>query len=291
MIYKLENEKIKVTASTYGGELNSITEKLDNTEYLWNGDPAGWEYHAPVLFPVVGAVVDNKYRIDGTVYHIPKHGFARTLEFELVDQGPCYIVFRLNHSKHTLEVYPYRFTLQIKYTLDKGSVRVEYKVINKDNKDIYFSIGAHPAFVCPRKDNETIDDYYFEFDSTENARVMMLNAQGCLLRQKRAFLENACKINLTKETFAKDALIFEHLRSNRITLKSLKSEKIVTVEFGEFSFLGLWAPVNGAKFICIEPWNGHADYEDFTGEFRDKEDHYRLERGEELILGYTISIE
>lgn len=56
MIYTLENENIRVVASSNGGELHSIKKINDETEYLWNGDERYWKYHAPVLFPIVGKV-------------------------------------------------------------------------------------------------------------------------------------------------------------------------------------------------------------------------------------------
>ena len=71
MIYSLENSNIKITASTHGGEIHSITSKVDGTEYLWDGNPEYWKYHAPILFPIVGKVVDSKYRVDRKTYELP----------------------------------------------------------------------------------------------------------------------------------------------------------------------------------------------------------------------------
>ena len=56
MIYILENKKLRVSASTNGGELNSVLNKDNNIKYLWDGNPSGWKYHAPILFPIVGKV-------------------------------------------------------------------------------------------------------------------------------------------------------------------------------------------------------------------------------------------
>lgn len=61
MVY-LENEKPKVAIQEKGAELTSIVKKETQTEYLWNADPAYWKRHAPVLFPIVGAIKGDSYR-------------------------------------------------------------------------------------------------------------------------------------------------------------------------------------------------------------------------------------
>ena len=291
MIYKLENEQLKITAATYGGELHSITGKKGGTEYLWDGNPAGWKYHAPVLFPIVGKVADGAYRIDGKTYYLPQHGFARTREFTLVEQTGNSLCFQLTDSRETLEVYPYRFILENRYTLCGDTVTVSYTVINRDEKPIYFCLGSHPAFFCPLSPNEKLTDSSFLFEKEETASVLVLNENGCLRRERVPYLNKEREIPLNRETFAKDALIFERLDSKTVTLASKHRKDALCVDFHEFPFLGLWAPANGARFVCIEPWEGHADYEDFTGDFREKEDVLCLPVGERLTRSFRIRIQ
>lgn len=290
MLYTLENENLVITASTYGGELHSIREKIDNTEYLWNGDEKFWKYHAPVLFPIVGKVNDGKYKVDGKFFELPQHGLARTKEFTLAEKTEDSITFQLDYSNETLEVYPYKFTLKIKYTLLDDSVITSYTVINKDNRDIFFSIGAHPAFMCPIKSGETIDDYYFEFNKVENSSKMLLNKDGYLLYERAECLEDSSIIPLSFELFKNDALIFNDLKSNRISLKSKNHNKSLTMDFTGFPYMGLWTKDTGAPFVCIEPWCGHADYYDFQGEFKDKKGINKLEVGKEFNSSYTVII-
>lgn len=290
MLYTLENENLVITASTYGGELHSIREINDNTEYLWNGDEKFWKYHAPVLFPIVGKVNDGKYKVDGKLFELPQHGLARTKEFTLAEKTEDSITFQLDYSNETLEVYPYKFTLKIKYTLLDDSVITSYTVINKDNRDIFFSIGAHPAFMCPIKSGETIDDYYFEFNKVENSSKMLLNKDGYLLYERAECLEDSNIIPLSLELFKNDALIFDDLKSNRISLKSKNHNKSLTMDFTGFPYMGLWSKDTGAPFVCIEPWCGHADYYDFQGEFKDKKGINKLEVGKEFNSSYTVII-
>lgn len=290
MLYSLENSNLKITASPYGGELHSITGKKLNTEFLWNGNPEFWKYHAPILFPIVGKVKDLKYKVNGQEYELPQHGLGRISNFELINESHNTLEFELKYSDETLKVYPFKFSLKILYTLLETGVNVKYTVKNLDDKDILFSIGAHPAFMCPIEKNEILEDCYFEFNKKENAKIMLLNSKGYFLHETSDYLNNESKIPLNKEVFKNDALVFNTLNSNSISIKSNKSSKSLTLDFEGFPYLGLWAPATGAPFVCIEPWFGHADYDDFDGEFKDKEGIINLPINKEFSCNYTITI-
>ena len=291
MIYTLENENIRVVASSNGGELNSIKKINDETEYLWNGDERYWKYHAPVLFPIVGKVNGGKYKIDGIEYELPQHGLARTREFKLIEKSESRIVFELQYDEETLKVYPFKFVLRIGYTLMEYGVETSYEVINKDNKDIYFSIGGHPAYMCPINQGESFEDYYFEFDKVEKSSKILLNSNGLFTKNKELFMENSKELPLSIEIFKDDAIVFNDLKSNKISLKSRKSDKSVTMDFSGFPYLGLWTKPTGAPFVCIEPWFGHADYEDFNGDFKDKEGINKLAVGKSFKAAYLETVQ
>lgn len=290
MIYEIENDKIKISASTYGGELHSIILKDDYTEYLWDGNPNGWKYHAPILFPIVGRVKDGNYKVDSKEYKLPQHGLARISEFKLLDKSKEQVSFQLKYSNESLEIYPFKFLLNSRYSLKDNTVKVQYEVKNLDKNIMQFSIGAHPAFMCPLYESEDINDYYFEFSNKEDASIKMLNIDGLIKREEKKYLNSENIIRLNKDIFKNDALIFSNLKSDKIALKSTKNNKEVVIDFSDFPFLGLWAPQNGARFVCIEPWFGHSDYEDFNLEFKDKEDTISLKPDEVFRCSYTITI-
>ncbi|MDV4152603.1 aldose 1-epimerase family protein [Clostridium sp. AL.422] len=291
MKYILENENVKISADTFGGELNNLISKKDNTEYLWNGDEKYWKYHSPILFPIVGKVLNNKYRAEGNEYELPQHGLARTREFNIVENDENHIVFELLWSEDTLKLYPYKFSLRLSYELLENGVKVGYNVKNLDDKDIYFSIGGHPAFICPLFDGEKFEDYYFEFNQKENIGTMELDAnKGYFTGKTNEFFNNSNLINLSLDLFKYDALVFNGLKSNLITLKSDKNTRELTMDFSGFPYLALWTKPTGAPFVCIEPWYGHADYADFTGELKDKEGIEKLSIGSEFNAEYKLFI-
>jgi len=292
MISKLENDFLEVLADENGGELISIKGKEDNIEYLWKGDPEYWNRHAPILFPIVGKVKDNKYRIGDKEYKLGQHGFARDSKFEVISHNTNKIIFRLSSTEETLKKYPFKFELDIKYCLDLNNLKVTYIVRNTDKGKIYFSIGAHPGFTCPFLEAETMEDYYLEFDEKETAKGEVLHKEtGLLTKDSQLELKHESIINLNKDLFKQDAIIFRNLKSTKVSLKNHKNSKKITVGFEGFPYLGVWSKPTGAAFVCIEPWFGHADSVDFNGDFSEKAGIIPLDKDAEFICTYTINIE
>lgn len=289
MIHTLKNEKLTITVSDHGAELKSMKD-ADGTEYLHDGDPKWWKYTSPVLFPIVGKLVNGKYRAEGKEYDLPGHGFARTSEFECIKEGDGEISFRLNWSDETLKVYPYKFALEISYILKDNTVAVVWLVKNLDNKPIYFSIGAHPALKCPIVEGENFDDCYLKFNKAEKSARLLLLPTGPLSHDRVPTLDGTT-LDLNYDLFKGDALVFDDLKSDEVTICSKKSSKKITVQAKGFPYWGIWTPdKGGAPFLCIEPWHGHADFADFTGDITQKDGINKLEVGQSFGTNYTFII-
>jgi len=290
MAIRLNNEQIQIIIEEKGAELTSMKMNSSDIEYIWTGDPAYWSRHAPILFPIVGKVVNGTYLVEGKKYPMGQHGFARDRVFEVIEQHQEQVVLRLVSDATSLELYPFRFELRVSYLLVETAVRIAYTVINIDTQTIYFSIGAHPGFNCPLKEVEQMEDYYFEFEKVETANAIGLTEDGLLVRAANPCLQNQITLPIHPNLFRQDALVFNTLTSEKISLKSNKGSHKITVDFKGFPFLGLWSKPSGAPFVCIEPWFGHADYADFAGEFCEKEDSLSLEVGKRFHCEYSIQI-
>jgi galactose mutarotase-like enzyme len=234
--------------------------------------------------------VNDQYRVQKETYHLGQHGFARDMVFEVANQNKTQVTFSLKWNNETLKVYPFKFEFFINYKIEDNRLSIEYTIKNVDDKIIYFSVGAHPGFNCPLTPDESFDDYYLEFENNENASVTLINSKGTLKRNKEQYLNNQKIIELNDETFKDGALVFDHLESKSISLKSKKSDYCVHVSFKEFPFLGIWTLSTGAPFVCIEPWIGHADYSDFKGDFIEKEDQIHLDVLKSFTKEFVISI-
>jgi galactose mutarotase-like enzyme len=290
MISKLENDKILIKADSLGAELKKLVLKKNNKDYLWHGDSKYWGRSAPVLFPFVGHLKDDKYTYNNQEYKMTQHGFARDKEFELIDQGENHLIFSLTEDKASLKKYPFKFRLEIKYEIKGNSLAVSYKVRNCDQKKMFFSIGAHPAFYWPLNKNETKEDYYLEFKKTETASRYLLES-GLLNNKKEKLMEKSKKLDLKADTFKDDALVFKDIKSEKIILKSRKTEAKVEMEFEGFPYLGIWSQSAAAPFICLEPWHGIADSVDSSGKLEEKEGIMSLEAGNNFESTYVIKID
>ena len=291
MLHTLKNDVLKIAVAERGAELKSITALKDGTEYLFDSDPTWWKYSSPVLFPIVGKVNGGKYRVDGKDFELGQHGFARTSDFWLVDATYHTLIFAIESNAATLKVYPYKFRLEISFELIGNEVKVLWKVANVDDKVIYFSIGAHPALSCPLAFGEKFEDCYLKFNRPEKSARLPLAANGSLTHKRIPTLEGT-ELALNYELFKGDALVFDDLKSDEVTVCSRKSSKSITIRAKNFPYWGFWTPAQGgAPFICIEPWHGHADYEDFKGELKDKEGIIKLEIGAtfETEMSFIVS--
>lgn len=292
MDFIIENEFLKIKGNTHGGELVSIKGKKSNSEYLWQGIPFWWKLYSPVLFPIIGKVKNFEYRYEGKTYFMPQHGFASKAKYKLIENKDNILAFELKNNEETEKIYPFKFSLINEYKIEKNSIIITHKVKNLDNKNIYFSLGVHPALKCPMyKEKDELNDYYLKFNKIENSSILEINKEDFLTGKERQYFNNCDELNLSEEVFKDGTLIFKNLESDKITLKSRKHNRSVSLEFKNFPYLAIWAPDRKTNFVCIEPWFGHADYKDFTGEIKDKEGIIKLEKNKEFKCTYKIIIE
>lgn len=279
MVHWIENDYLKVGVKEYGCELTSVWSKRAEYEYLWQGDPAVWYGQSPILFPIVGRLIDDKYRLNGREYEMPKHGFARKLDWKLLTKKDDAISFILSESDATLPLYPYRFDLIVAFQLRDNTLRVTHTVVNKNEWTMYFSLGAHPGFNCAIGDK-------LVFDEPETLRTEKIDLVRSLrLPETLPCLDNEREITITKDIFNEDALILHGIRSKHITLKSDKHDRTVKFDMGGSPYLGIWAKP-GAPYVCIEPWCGVNDSTERKEDFSQKDGINALPAGEKFIFSW-----
>jgi len=289
-IYTLSNGTIEIKVKKAGAELCSIKLLSTNKEYMWEGNPQIWGGTSPVLFPIVGKLKDNIYKLDDQKYSIKKHGFfIGNTDVELASSTDESLTFRLRYDEKTLKQYPFKFEYLLTFKLVDNKVLIINEVKNLDEKEMYFSFGAHPAFKCPLDPGENYNDYFLEFDQPETAYTYPILASMLLGKPTDLILDNSRVIELNYHLFDKDALIFKDIKSKSVTLCSKISGKRVRVDFEGFPFIGFWAKPN-ADYICIEPWHGIDDSVDADQNFKTKEGILKLEGNGRFNASYSITI-
>ncbi|MFD2787916.1 aldose 1-epimerase family protein [Hymenobacter rubripertinctus] len=292
MMYILENEQCRVAVNRLGAELSSFvrTDLADGTlEYIWPADPAYWGRHAPVLFPIVGRLPDNRYHHQGRPYRLGQHGFARDREFSLVRQSASALTLELRADDASRAVYPFEFALRISYRLAGTTLTIGWEVENPGAAELLFSIGAHPAFRCPLLPDESFEDYDFVFDHPVTLERHLL-AGGLLSGQTAPLLHEQAVLPLRYELFTNDALVFTHFDFTHLTLRSRRSGHSVRLRFDGFPYLGLWTPRPGAPFVCIEPWQGIASATTGSPELAAKQGILHLAAGQQFLTSYSITV-
>lgn len=281
-IISLSNDVISAQINTLGAELCSL-KNTENKDFIWEGDPAYWGKHSPVLFPIVGTLKNNTYTHNNKEYILTRHGFARDMEFELVDQTANTATFSIQSNSTTLASYPFQFELQIQYTLFHSTLEIAYKVINKDNSAIPFSIGAHPAFALPGN----FENYSLEFEKVEPLEYTLLE-NDLVSTQTETIATNSNFVPLTHKLFERDALIFKKLESKSLTIIEKEIPRL-KVHFEDFPNLGIWTKV-GAPFLCIEPWFGYSDTTESNGNLFEKEGIIVLKSTDTFQTKFCIEI-
>jgi len=284
----LENENIKVAISTKGAELQSIHSKTTDFEYLWKGDPQYWGKFSPVLFPIVGALKDNKYIFGDQEYELPRHGFARDHEFESEQISNEEVLFTLSQTADTLKVYPFEFKLGLRYKIAGAAVSCSYEVYNPGSEALLFSVGGHPAFAAPLTGGSVYEDYYLEFNKDKS--ITYHKIEDNLIADETVSLSlNEGKLVLKHELFYNDALVIKELKSDSISLKNNKNQHGLNFTFENFPYFGIWA-AKDADFICLEPWCGIADSVNHNQQLRDKEGIISLSPGLDWKRSWSVEV-
>ncbi len=290
MKYSIESADLLVEVNSIGMELSSIRSKHSNQEYLWQGNPAFWTGQAPVLFPIIGALKNGQLNYQGKFFELPKHGLVRnSVKPKLIESGTDFLRFGMAWDAETLEIYPFKFSLEITFLLDGKSLQIQHRITNSADESMLYSIGGHPAFNCPLRANENYEDYYLEFEEEETAATWLIDQSGLISLEQKPILDHTKNLPLHSHLFDYDALIFKNLKSSSVKLVHQTKGPVLAVDFEDFNYLGIWAKP-AAPFVCIEPWLGIADSVDSSQNFEEKEGILKLASGQSDQKIYSISI-
>ncbi len=277
--YQIESNSLIVQVTSLGAEMKRLFSRDWHRELLWLGDEKVWGRSAPVLFPIVGKLKDDEYYLQGKTFKMGQHGFARDFEFKCTECGTSEVEFLLVATQETFNKYPFCFELRVRYKVENSKVSISYFVKNDDRQDIYFSIGAHPAF-----ETKELNNYEIRFEKEEKEYFRLENS---LINWQRPHLLNAQKLDLSKELFTQDALIFKKLKSKYVELVDTKRNEVIRVQ-ANTPYYGIWGK-GDVPFVCLEPWYGVGESSNHDKKFENKEGIITLSAGE--VFGFSYSIE
>ncbi len=282
MLKTIKSDELSVSVATLGAEIRSIRDKSGN-EFMWEGDPAVWSGTAPIMFPICSGLVNDTYTYRGREYKLTKHGFAKMSEFEVETESENELTMLLRSNADTLAAYPFEFEFRANFRVEKGTLLVKYSVKNLNDGTMYFSVGAHEAYATP----EGIEEYDVVFDKNETLEAYELDG-NLLLDKTQTVLTDSAVFPLEDKYFVKDALVFLRHNSDGCTLVHRGGTRRVRIDFPGFDHLLIWHKF-GAKYICIEPWNGITQRPDSDGSIENKFSIRKLAPGAEYDITHAIT--
>ncbi|WP_339240528.1 aldose 1-epimerase family protein [Bacillus sp. FSL P4-0322] len=285
----IENDQLLVQIHEKGAEVREVLDKDSGRHYMWSGDPAYWSRVSPVLFPIVGRLMNDQYKIDDQTFKLTQHGFLRDVNFDLYEETKHTVTFQYESRGRHVKQYPYEFTVRIRYELLENGLKISWEIDHDGEDPMYFSIGGHPAFRIPLVEGEQTSDYSLTLTPSTEHLPVQYELRNSLVREKEKGIQLE-SIQLRPELFQHDAMIFSHI--NRVSLTS-RAGHGVEVDLTGFPFVGIWSPYDQEKgtmapFVCIEPWYGIADREGTNGQYKEKFGIQTLEKNETFHAAYTI---
>lgn len=273
----IESDHLRAAINPLGAELWSLTDQQDR-QLMTDADPAYWTGRAPLLFPIVGRLRHDRYRLGSTEYALEKHGFARRQNFELTEAKADRAVFTLNANDETRAQYPFAFQLGVTFEAEGPDLSMTATVTNQDDKDMPFSFGYHPAFAWPLPFGGEVTDHQIKFEKLESAPIRRIGVEpGLIAPDPRPTPVDGQTLQPDYALFEEDAVIWDDLNSRRLTW-GVPGQTQLDIQFPDTPWLGIWQ-IPGARYLCIEPWAGMADPAGYDGDFTDKPGMMKLAPG------------
>jgi galactose mutarotase-like enzyme len=282
----ISSPQLRAEISADGAELIRLQDE-HGRDWLWDGDPAFWTGRSPLLFPIVGRVRDDRIRINDSEYELPRHGFARTSRFDVAEENSSRCCLRLRSSEATLQCYPFPFQLDVTYAVEGAALSITAAVTNTGSTGMPVSFGFHPAFRWPLPYDAPRESHEIRFEQDEPAPIRR-PVEGLISRQADPSPVQNRTLALNDDLFKADALVFDQLGSRSVEYGAHNSASL-RVDFPDMPHLGIWTKP-GAGFICIEPWQGYADPQDFTGDFSSKPGLVSIQPGETRRFAITVTV-
>ncbi len=254
MKYILENEYLKVTVTEWGAQVCSVVRKCDGAEHIWQADPAVWGYHAPILFPHTGKVVENVIEAKGRTFPAKQHGFARELEHRFVRRTEDTLVLELTENDTTLARWPYRFRLISTFRIQGDRLHHSLTVENRDEDTMHCGIGYHPAFAIPFDGNHTYSDYELRFSQAESPVCLSCLPHGLVTDQSYRLGSNIRTLAIDEQLFANDSHCMVNLQSKTLGIYEKGTGRGVECTIAGFPYTLIWSKPGTPRFVCIEPW-------------------------------------
>ena len=289
-LYTIKKGSYEAAIDSMGAQLVSL--KYEGYEYLWQGDPAFWTGHAPILFPIVGMLRNGTATSAQGPVALKRHGLARNYEHTVLSQGSGWIAFELASTEEMLQSYPYPFRLRMVFELSENGLKQSFELLNTGEAPMPFSVGGHPAFNVPLpRTKGAWEDFKVVFEQAWTYATPWMDKVNGLIDYANftPIVEESNTWKLDRAPFEHEAIVLEDVPGSTVTLTDREGAHGVTVSFDDFKYLGIWSPSN-APLLAIEPWSGIATCLDEDDVFEHKRNMQTLLPGEKRLFAFTVKL-
>ncbi len=268
----IKNGQLEARIALRGAELRSL--RWHDREFIWNGNPAWWSYSAPILFPIIGKTTGQRITHQGKPLHLPTHGFARDMVFEVQHIGSDHVEFVLGASEETLAMYPFEFELAVRFEARPQGLHQVVQVTNLGDVSMPASFGFHPAF-CWENDVGPTESYHLSFSDVEINNTYRVDENRQLLPLRIEELEEGISLKLDRTLLGQGTVVIDPVASSSLVL-TRHNEALLKMGWTGCHQLALWT-LPGAPFICLEPWCGLPGPAGFDGDLTDQPGSFLLQ--------------
>ena len=279
-MFKLRSTTVEIIINPLGAEIQQL-KHATHGNILWQKNDQIWNRFAPILFPIVGRLINDQYTLNDQSYTMRQHGFARDQVFQVMGHSEDSITLRLTDNEQTRAQYPFRFELLVKYTLYQDKLEIEHRVTNLDTAELFYSLGGHPGFHIDGK----LSEYYLDFGADYSLKQHLIT--GNYYNGKTKEIQLSRKFQLSDDLFTSDAIVIKSPPFKSIGFGKTNGPKLLTLHCDTWTAVGLWTKP-GAPFFCIEPWWGWADTLNSSGNMKEKEGIISLEPGTHSTHQFSI---
>ena len=238
-----------------GGRLRNFI--FENIQILADFDASTYNanYASAILFPFANRIKDGAYTFDTSKYqlncneedkHNALHGLVYNKTFTLINKelAPDYASVTLQYKDAgKSKGFPFKFTIELTYTLSKRGIILAVKVENNCKKTFPFTLGWHPYFNSSDLNKSSID---FKSDTKYTFDLQQI-------------ISGTKRINIDMPFQLKDVKLDDGfpLTSNEIDFSTPQYSFNIKSTSKE-NFLQLYTP-DQPNTIAIEPMTGAAD--------------------------------
>jgi galactose mutarotase-like enzyme len=290
MLHTIANDKITFVSDSYNIDPKILRFNDSDENYLAQDPPLSPPVTA-ICFPLLGTVPGGTYFVDGKEYAMGMHGFAHTSDFKAAEKDPRRIVYEITDDENTLKQFPYKFRLQVVYSVEGESLLTCYRVKNLDKKEMFFNVGGHPRYACPVGQGAAFEDYYLEFEKSESISNIV-KSFGPLSIIEKFLSPDGRTLRLDYRMFEKGCFCFHPFNSGVIALKNIKNSRALTLKVKGVSHLQVWTKPD-APYLAIEPWYGSITSlppKESEKDWKNRQGILRLQPGEEYSAAYDAVI-